>query len=82
LIVISARSMGTLLEIALRCVMGIEEVEMEEDEEVVVEVEGEPSWHQLLHREDFKVLLFMLVNLVRFCLILVLRIHLYPVVIV
>lgn len=75
-------SMGTMLEIVLRDIMGREEEVTVVVEEVVVEVEERLSWHQLQHREDYKVLLFMMVDLVRFCLILVLRTHLYLVVIV
>ena len=74
-------SMGTMLEIVLRGIMGREEEVTVVVEEVVVEVEERLSWHQLHHREDYKVLLFMMVNLVRFCLIRVLRTHLYLVVI-
>ena len=75
-------SMGTMLEIVLRDIMGREEEVTVVVEEVVVEVEERLSWHQLQHREDYKVLLFMMVDLVRFCLTLVLRTHLYLVVIV
>ena len=75
-------SMGTMLEIVLRDIMGREEEVTVVVEEVVVEVEERLSWHQLQHREDCKVLLFMMVDLVRFCLTPVLRTHLYLVVIV
>ena len=70
-----------MLEIVLRDIMGREEEVTVVVEEVVVEVEERLSWHQLQHREDYKVLLFMMVNLVRFCLIRVLHTHLYLVVI-
>ena len=60
--------------------MSIEEDEVEE--EVAVEVEVELSWHQLQHRVDFKVLLFMQISLVECCLIRVHRTLLFLVVIV
>ena len=54
-----------------------EEEEDEVEEEVVVEAEVGLSWHQLLHMVDFKVLLFMQICLVNYCLIRVPRTRLF-----
>ena len=51
--------------------------EEEEEEEVVVEAEGRLSWHRLRHKVDFKVLYFMLVDLVEYSLIRVLHTRLF-----
>ena len=52
---------------------------VQEREEVVVEDEGRLLWHQLLPTVDYKVLYFMLVDLVECCLIRVHRTLLYRV---
>ena len=67
--------MDTLLETVLKG--RIEEGGVVMEEEEVVEAEGELSWHQLLLREDYKVLFCTMVCLVRFCLTRVLRTLLY-----
>ena len=47
---------------------------------MVVEAEGELSWHPLLHKGDFKVLYLLQIDRVECCLIRVHRTLLFPVV--